>query len=184
MPRPVVKAGVVALCARSAAKIILRSHVKDDDKQPSRPAMKYLPRLLLSLAALALPACEAMDKIFDPQPPHRAEDPVAVVPPEFLFTRSTSLNHWLDEAVRVQITDVPLVETFNHPALRGLQYQIVKAPSQNPLVNIDKLAMTRRQLLWVLSHDHQLHMTPNFGRHGHVNYIEIRSRSVDLPKGS
>jgi hypothetical protein len=83
--------------------------------------------------------------------------------------------------VRVQIIDVPLSDVFNQPALRGLEYVIVKAPPVNPLINIDKLAMTRRQLLWVIAHDHQLHMTPSYGSGGVIRYIEIRSRSIDLP---
>ena len=135
---------------------------------------------LAALAALTFSGCDTLDRIFDPQPPGHAEDPVAVLPPDFLVTRYAPLNQWLDEAVRVQIIDTPLLDVFTHPALRGLQYQIVKAPPQNPLVNIDKLALTRRQLLWVLSHDHQLHMTPSYGSRGEVNYIEIRSRSLDF----
>ena len=39
-----------------------------------------------------------------------------------------------------------------------------------------------RKLLWAQSHDHQLHMTPSYGRRGEVSHIEIRSRSVDLPE--
>ena len=142
-------------------------------------------RLLIpSIAALCLSACDTMDQIFEPQPLNQAADAKAVVPPDFLYTRYAPLNTWLDEAVRVQILDTPLLSTFTHPALRGLQYQIVTAPHENPIVNIDKLAMTRGQLLWVLAHDHQLHMTPHYGSHGEVTHIEIRSRSVDLPKGS
>lgn len=135
-----------------------------------------------ALAALCfcLPACSVMDRI-NPKPKNLAADPLAVVPPDFLLTRYQPLNAWLDEAVRVQIMDVPLMEVFNHPSLRGLQYVIVKPPTANPLVTIDKIAMTRRQLLWSISHDHQLHMTPSFGSRGEVRYIEIRSRSVDLP---
>jgi hypothetical protein len=137
-----------------------------------------------ALATLFLSSCGSyMDKMFDPQPPNRAEDPVAVVPPDFLLTRYAPLNQWLDQAVRVQIIDVPLMSVFNHPALRGLQYHVVKAPPANPLITIDKLALTRRQLLWVIAHDYQLHMTPIFGPSGEVLHIDIRSRSVDLPKG-
>jgi hypothetical protein len=136
-----------------------------------------------ALAMLCLSSCETVDKIFDPQPPNHAEDPVGVVPPDFLYTRYSPLNQWLDEAVRVQIIDVPLLNVFDHPALRGLQYHIITPPQSNPLINIDKLALTRRQLLWVIAHDHQLHMTPNFGPRGEVTHIDIRSRSVDLPKG-
>jgi hypothetical protein len=144
--------------------------------------MKFTPPLLAALAVFTTPACDTLDRAIDPQPPNRAEDPVAVVPADFLYTRYEPLNRWLDEAVRVQVIDTPLMSIFDHPALRGLQYHIVKAPPENPVITIDKLAMTRRQLLWVIAHDHQFHMTPNFGPSGEVNYIEVRSRSVDLPK--
>ncbi len=143
-------------------------------------------RSLLSAAifTLVLPmtSCEVYDRVFWPQPGGHAQDAKAVVPREFLFTRYAPLNAWLDEAVRVQIMDVPLLDVFNHQALRGLNYVFVKKPQQNPLVTMDKLALTRRQLLWALSHDHQLHMTPSFGAKGEVSWIEIRSRSVDLPE--
>lgn len=145
--------------------------------------MKFSP--LLPAAALALilslTSCDTYDRITEPQPRGHAEDANAVVPQDFLFTRYAPLNTWLDQAVRVQILDVPLMDVFRHPALRGLEYVFVKSPPQNPLITIDKLALTRRQLLWALSQDYQLHMTPSFGRHGEVSHIEIRSRSVDLP---
>ncbi len=143
-------------------------------------------RSLLSAAILTLvlpmTSCEVYDRLFWPQPPGNAADPAAVVPKDFLFSRYAPLNAWLDEAVRVQIMDVPLMEVFNHQTLRGLNYVFVKKPQKNPLVTMDKLALTRRQLLWALSHDHQLHMTPSFGANGEVTCIEIRSRSVDLPE--
>ena len=146
--------------------------------------MNSRPLLSAAILTLALPmtSCEVYDRVFEPQPGGHAEDAKAVVPREFLFTRYAPLNAWLDEAVRVQIMDVPLMEVFNHRSLRGLNYVFVIKPQQNPLVTMDKLALTRRQLLWALSHDHQLHMTPAFGTHGEVTCIEIRSRSVDLPE--
>lgn len=149
--------------------------------------MKFPALCCASLAvSLFLPACSVVDNPLDPYPTpkYNAADPNAVVPAEFLFSRYSPLNSWLDQAVRVQILDVPLVDVFRHPSLRGLQYVIVKPPPDNPLVTIDKLALTRRQLLWAISHDHQLHMTPVFGRRGEVTHIEIRSRSVDLPEAA
>lgn len=147
--------------------------------------MKFrLPALAVATATVfvtfGLSSCETVDKIFDPQPPGMAADPMAVVPQDFLYTRYAPLNHWLDEAVRVQILDVRLMSVFDHPTLRGLHYHFVTRPSQNPLLNIDKLAMTRRQLLWSIGHDHQLHMTPVFGSRGEVTHIDIRSRSDDF----
>ncbi|HWB03821.1 MAG TPA: hypothetical protein VG796_12415 [Verrucomicrobiales bacterium] len=144
--------------------------------------MKPLPATFAALACVffGLPSCSVMDYT-DPRPKNHAADPKAVVPQDFLFSRYQPLNTWLDQPVRVQIMDVPLMSVFDHQTLRGLQYSWVKPPNSNPLVFIDKLAMTRRQLLWALAHDHQLHMTPAFGPRGEVIAIEIRSRSVDLP---
>ena len=146
--------------------------------------MNSRPLLSAAILALVLPmtSCEVYDRLFWPKPLNHAADPAAVVPRDFLFSRSAPLNAWLDEAVRVQIMDVPLMDVFNHRSLRGLNYVFVIKPQQNPLVTMDKLALTRRQLLWALSHDHQLHMTPSFGAKGEVTCIEIRSRSVDLPE--
>ena len=142
---------------------------------------RLLPAAILALV-LPLTSCETYDRITEPQPKGHAEDANAVLPQEFLFTRYAPLNQWLDQAVRVQIMDVPLMDVFRHQALRGLEYVFVKPPMKNPLITIDKLALTRRQLLWVLSQDYQLHMTPSFGPHGAVTCIEIRSRSADLPE--
>ena len=171
-----------------AAKITLRLLPVPDDNHSSIffstfPVMIRFSLLtaVASIFSLSLTGCNTLDKITEPQPKNNAADANAVVPSDFLFTRYAPLNQWLDEAVRVQIIDVPLMEVFNHPALRGLQYVVVKAPPVNPLVTIDKIALTRRQLLWVLSHDHQLHMTPAFNNRGAVTNIEIRSRSIDLP---
>lgn len=147
--------------------------------------MTRLPLFTAALALVTLPltGCNTLDRILEPQPQGNAADAGAVLPQEFLFTRYAPLNRWLDQAVRVQINDVPLMDVFNHPALRGFQYAVVKAPPENPLISMDKIALTRRQLLWALSHDHQLFMSPVFDRRGAVTHIEIRSRSVDLPNG-
>src|SRR5687768_12355153 len=111
---------------------------------------------VLACVCLCLPACEALQltsealNLTDPKPKNRAADAWAVVPQEFLFSRYQPLNSWLDQAVRVQIMDVPLMNVFDHQTLRGLRYVWVKVPPSNPLVTIDKLAMTRRQLLWAM----------------------------------
>ena len=145
--------------------------------------MKRLALLTTAGLAVLLSACESYKKITgDPQPDNKVYDIGAVTPPEFLFTRSEALNQWLDTPVRVQIHDVPLMDVFHHNCLRGLQYAVIKRPQKNPAVTIDKIAMTRRQILWALSHDHQLHMTPAYNSKGNVSHIEIRSRTTDLPK--
>jgi hypothetical protein len=137
--------------------------------------MKFFPvRAAALLLAVACPSCG----LFDPKPKYKAVDPNAVVPQNFLFTRYTPLNDWLDTAVRVQIFDVPLTQVFNEPALSGLNYRWVNQPLSNPTIFIDKLGLTRRQLLWAIGQDYQLHMTPVFGPDGRTATIEIRSRET------
>ena len=137
--------------------------------------MIYHPlRLLISLLALSLSSCG----IFDPKPTGMAADKNAVVPSDFLFSRYEPLNTWLDTPVRVQIYDVPLAEVINEPCLRGINVRVIQRPAVNPLIFIDKLALTRRQLLWTLAQDHQLHLTPVFDPNGGPAWIEIRSREA------
>ncbi len=137
--------------------------------------MKLNPaRLLVPLLMFCCSGCG----IFDPRPTYKAADELAVVPPDFLFTRYEPLNRWLDTAVRVQIFDVPLSRVIHEPCLRGVNYRLVQAPVENPMIFIDKLALTRRQLLWSLAQDHQLHLTPVFDTPEGPAYIEIRSRAA------
>jgi hypothetical protein len=137
--------------------------------------MKFSPvHLLAALALLGLPACG----IFDPHPQYHAADPMAVVPPEFLLSRYAPLNRWLDTPVRVQMYDVPLSQVTQQPCLRGINYSVKQVPSENPNVFIDKLALTRRQLLWSLSQDYQLHMSISFDATQGPACIEIRSRAA------
>lgn len=137
--------------------------------------MKFFPVCAAVLIpAFACPSCG----VFDPKPKYKLVDPKAVVPQDFLFTRYGPLNDWLDTAVRVQIFDVPLTQVFNEPALRGLNYVFVIPPVTNPTIFIDKLGLTRRQLLWAIAQDYQLHLTPVFGADGRTATIEIRSREA------
>lgn len=137
--------------------------------------MKFSPaRAAVLPLALLCSSCG----LFEPKPKYKAVDAKAVVPPDFLFTRYAPLNAWLDTGVRVQIFDVPLTEVVNEPPLRGLNYKFINMPVTNPTIFIDKIGMTRRQLLWALSQDYQLHMTPVFGPDGHTAYLELRSREA------
>jgi len=133
------------------------------------PARLLAPLLFFSLASCGL---------LDPKPKNQAADKLAVVPAEFLFSRYGPLNQWLDSMERVQIFDVPLKQVFNEPVLRGINYKVIQAPVENPTIFIDKIAMTRRQLLWSLAQDHQLHLTPVFSADGGPACIEIRSRAA------
>ncbi len=134
-----------------------------------------------ALAAVCLlPGCTNIDLLLDPQPPFKAADPMAVVPQDFLFNRYAPLNRWLDTAERVLILDMPLKSCFDHEALRGIRYRWVIEPKENPVINIDRVAMTRRQLLWALGQDHLIQMTPKFGPQGELEYLELRSRNSAL----
>jgi hypothetical protein len=144
--------------------------------------MKLLATTLAATVLTASVGCNAIDRILNPQPTYQAAGARTVVPPMFLFTRYAPLATWLDTQVRVQIIDTPLRSVFDHPALRGFHYRIIKAPKANPLVNIDRLSMTRRQLLYGLAHDHQLQMTPAYGPDGEILHIEIRSRDVNVAR--
>lgn len=137
--------------------------------------MKFLT--VRSAAALLALTCSSCG-IFDPKPKYNIVDAKAVVPQEFLFSRYTPLNNWLDTPVRVQIFDVPLSQVINEPCLRGLNYRVINQPASDPLIFIDKIGLTRRQLLWSLAQDYQLHLTLNFGPDGTTSYIEIRSREA------
>lgn len=114
--------------------------------------------------------------IFNPKPTYKAADKMAVVPADFLYTKYGPLNRWLDTAVRVQIFDVPLNQVLSHPTLRGINYRVIESSPDNPIIFIDKIAMTRRQLLWSLAQDHQLHLTPVVDSPDGPAFIEIRSR--------
>ena len=133
------------------------------------PAHFLVPVILFAFSSCAL---------LDSKPRNQAADTMAVVPDEFLFTRYEPLNQWLDTKVRVQIFDVPLHEVFNQPCLKGLNYRIVQESKENPIIFVDKIALTRRQLLWSLAQNNQLHMSPVFGPDGKTASIEIRSRAV------
>ena len=140
----------------------------------TRPMISSMFRLFLPLVALTLVGCT----LFDPKPPGKAFDKMAVVPPDFLYSRYAPMNRWLDTAVRVQIFDVPLSRVIYEPCLRGINVRVIQAPVENPNIFIDKLALTRRQLLWSLAQDHQLHLTPVFDANGGPAWIEIRSRQA------
>jgi hypothetical protein len=131
--------------------------------------MKRLLFLLISCASLLFTGCS----MFTMKGPFPAYDPEAVIPEDFLYTKYEPLNRWLDTPIRVQILDTPLLDVFRHPALVGLSYEMKQMPAKNPRITIDRIAMTRRQLLWSLAQDHQLRMTAVFGDTGESSRIVI-----------
>ena len=142
-----------------------------------RPApfpMKTLKQLslLCGLAAVLVTSCG----LLLPKPDYKPHDKQAVVPQEFLFTTHQPFNSWLDTPVRLQITDMPLTEVFEHPALRRLNVVWTKRPKTNPPITIHRVAITRRQILWSLSQDNQLTMLPVTIPGGRESYVEIIAR--------
>jgi len=120
--------------------------------------------------AMAIGGCSWLT----PEPDYAPARRTSVVPQEFLLTSYEPLNAWLDTPVRVQIVDVPLSRVFQEPALSGLNHRLFRMPEDDPLISIDSLALTRRQLLWAIAHDHKLAMIPKFTGQGAESYIDIR----------
>lgn len=114
--------------------------------------------------------------------PFEPYDKAAVLPASFLYSKYKPLNDWLDTPVHVQILDVKLLDVFNLPLMRGLNYRLVKAPRENPRITMNHIAMTRRQVLWSLAQDYQLSMTPIFGDTGAVGTtVQSQSGSGKYP---
>lgn len=137
--------------------------------------MKTLPTpLLTAVLALALvPACN----LLLPKPDFKPHDKLAVVPQDFLFSTNRAFNEWLDTPLRIHVNDLPLRELFVHPALRDLNVKWVGKIDDSPRVTIDRIAITRRQLLWAVAQDHQLLMSP-ITVPGGESYVEIRQRPL------
>jgi len=132
--------------------------------------------LLRSLALLALiNMTTASCDMFTMKGPFKPYDKKSVLPQDFLYTKYTPLNAWLDTPINVQILDVPLRDVFALPCLRGLEYRIISLPKVHPRITMSHMAMTRRQLLWALAQDHQLRMTAVFGENGQASHIDIRN---------
>ena len=123
-------------------------------------------------------SCESVKQSVDPQPDLSPARKRALLPQEFLYTDYRPLNEWLDTSVRVDLKDVPLSDVFRQPPLSGLNHQLSDLPEgeDEPLVTIDELALTRRQLLWALAQDHKLAMLPKFDSQGGTSFIDIRAR--------
>lgn len=135
---------------------------------------KILPSVCASvLALLFLGSCA----LLPPKPDYKPHDKMAVVPQEFLYTGHKPFNDWLDTAVWIHVTDMPMSQVFLHPALSSLRVEWVEAPKKDPLITIHRIAITRRQLLWALAQDHQLTMLPVVVPGGR-SYVEIRARAM------
>lgn len=135
-------------------------------------------RILLA-AALAcvplLPSC----RLLDPEPDYEIARPMAITPQKFLHNDNEQLNEWLDQTIVVRISRVPLSKTFDEPEFTPMSYKAIDLPEDDPQINIDSVGMSRRQLLWAISHEHSLEMTPVPGYGSEKSYIEIRGRQIE-----
>ncbi len=128
--------------------------------------------VLLILIPIALISCS----IFNPKPKPGLVEPKAAVPADFLFSWHAPYNKWMNEPVRVYYNEVPLEEIFKNAPLLGLSYNFIKKPKKTPLVSIDSIGITRRQLLWAIAHDNNLSMSLKSLPNGHPSEIIIRDR--------
>ncbi|MBT7982005.1 MAG: hypothetical protein HN584_05510 [Akkermansiaceae bacterium] len=134
--------------------------------------MPIFRAILLILIPIALISCS----IFNPKPKPGLVEPKAAVPADFLFSWHTPYNKWMDEPVRVYYNEVSLEEIFKNAPLLGLSYNFIKKPKKTPLVSIDSIGITRRQLLWAIAHDNNLSMSLKSLPNGHPSEIIIRDR--------
>ena len=127
---------------------------------------------LLVLITIALISCS----IFNPKPKPGLVEPKAAVPADFLFSWHAPYNKWMDSPVRVYYNEIPLEEIFKNAPLTGLSYNFINKPKESPLVSIDSIGITRRQLLWSIAHDNNLSMSLKSLPNGHPSEIIIRDR--------
>ena len=140
--------------------------------------IKHLKSLIkfiaLALLTLSLSNCSVLDQ--NPKP--GLVEPRAAVPVDFLFSWHKPYNKWMDTPVRVYYNDVSLEEIFKNDPLSGLSYKFVKSAETMPLVSMDSMGITRRQLLWAIAHDNNLHMSLRSLPNGQPSQILIRYRGT------
>ena len=132
--------------------------------------------LLTTFALIATPITLGSCGILEQRPKPGLVEPSAAVPGDFLFSWHTPYNKWMDSPVRVYYNEVSLEEIFENAPLSGLSYNFIKKPDQIPLVSMDSIGITRRQLLWAIAHDNNLHMSLKSLPNGHPSEVIIRYR--------
>lgn len=116
--------------------------------------------------------------VFEQKPKPGLVEANAAVPVDFLFSWHKPYNKWMDTPIRVYYNEVSLEEIFKNDPLTGLSYKFVKEPDAMPLVSIDSIGITRRQLLWAIAHDNNLHMSLRSLPNGQPSQILIRYRGT------
>jgi len=131
---------------------------------------------LLGISSMLLTSCD----IFLEKPRHKLVEPKAVVPGSFLFSWDKEYNAWMDTPNRIYYHNTPLSEVFQNEPFTRLVYELYDMPAEQPLVSIDSLGITRRQVLWVLCHDYNLKMSLRSLSDGKPESVIVRWRGGDV----
>mgnify|MGYP004117864445 FL=1 len=132
--------------------------------------------MITRIILVALLTCLGSCGIFQEKPNPGLVAPNATVPQDFLFSWNKPYNAWMDSPVRVYYNAVPLDQIFNNSPFIRLSYTFAEKPAEMPLVSIDTLGLTRRQLLWSIAHDNNLQMILRTLPNGHPSEVIIRDR--------
>lgn len=138
--------------------------------QPAPPLMTA--RIILLAILPILGSCG----IFQEKPSPGLVEPKAALPEDFLFSWHKPYNEWMDSPVRVYYNKVPLDQIFKNSPFIRLAYKFSEQPAEMPLVSVDTLGITRRQLLWSIAHDNNLQMILKTLPNGHPSEVIIRDR--------
>lgn len=131
-----------------------------------------IARVILLAILPVLGSCE----IFQEKPNPGLVEPHAAIPEDFLFSWHKPYNEWMDSPVRVYYNKAPLDQIFENSPFIRLSYKFNEKPSEMPLVSMDTLGLTRRQLLWSIAHDNNLQMILKTLPNGHPSEVIIRDR--------
>ena len=134
------------------------------------PAM--IARIILLATCTFLCSCG----LFQEKPNPGLVEPNAAVPEDFLFSWHKPYNEWMNSPIRVYYNKVPLEEIFENAPFIRLVYHFNEKPEEMPLVSMDSLGITRRQLLWSIAHDNNLQMILKTLPNGHPSEVIIRDR--------
>lgn len=137
-------------------------------RSPRRP----LTLVTLAVAIVAVSGCD----LFVEKPTPSLVQPHAAVPRDFLWSWHKPYNQWMDAPVRVYYNKVPLDQVFQASPFSTLSYRFIERPDEMPLVSVDTLGISRRQLLWAVAHDNNLHMSLKTLPNGHPSEVIIRHR--------
>ena len=145
----------------------------------SRTAEARSSRFLRPIALLALAAAligTSGCNLFVEHPTPKLTQPHAAIPRDFLWSWHKPYNKWMDAPVRVYYNKVPLDQVFKTSPFNNLSYRFIEQPDEMPLVSADSLGISRRQLLWAVAHDNNLHMSLKTLPNGHPSEVIIRHR--------